>query len=244
MPNNKGFTLVELMISLAMTGIIIAAVYSVYTLQQKTHTAQDQVVEMQQNIRAATMIMEQELRMAGYDPTSDADATFTAATVAGFGFGQDITDTAGTDTDGDGKLDGPNEIIGYGFAAGDANNDGFVDAGGVSALGRSTGFGALQPIAENIQAIEFFYTVEDGTQTTSPVADGFSLSDIRTITISILARTAWQDPKFVNNFVYTTASGDEWGLNGRTAAGAGVPFNDNYRRRLLITTVQCRNMGL
>ena len=65
MLNSNGFTLVELMISVAMTGIILAAVYSVYTLQQKTYTAQDQVVEMQQNIRAAILTAIPELRMAG-----------------------------------------------------------------------------------------------------------------------------------------------------------------------------------
>lgn len=245
--NIKGFTLVEMMITLAMSGIIIAAVYTTYTIQQKTYTAQDQVVEMQQNIRAAITTMIQELRMAGYDPTSTADSTIIAPTapataVSSIRFQQDITNATGTAVDGDGTINAlpasRNEDITYGFAAADdADGDGIVDnAAGVASLGRNTG-GGLQPIAENIQALEFFYTLEDGTTTTTPTTS--QLSDTHTVTISILARAGQRDAKFVNSTSYTPASGTVWDLNG---AAAGTAPNDNYRRRLLIRTVQCRNM--
>ncbi len=103
-------------------------------------------------------------------------------------------------------------------AANDANGDGVIDGGGVTALGRGTGGAALQPISENIQAIEFLYTLKplpNGTippPTTSPTAA--QLSDIRTITISILARAGTRDAKFVNTSLYTPASGIMWDLNG------------------------------
>ncbi len=64
---SRGFTLVELMITMVISGIIVAAIYAAYILQQRTYTAQDQVAEMQQNIRAAMMIVNKEVRMAGYD---------------------------------------------------------------------------------------------------------------------------------------------------------------------------------
>ena len=217
--NTKGFTLVELMISIAMTGIIVAAVYTVYTLQQKTSTAQDQVVEMQQNIRAAMYTMMQEFRMAGYEADSANDASITAANEAGITF-EMVNDSGTVDT------------ITYGFLpADDSDANGIVNnSDGVAALRREINGGGLQPIAENIEAIEFEYSDEDGNVIATPVA---TPSTIRTITITLLARAAWRDAKYVNNTVYTTASDVNWDFGP-----------DNYRRRLLITSVQCRNMGI
>ncbi|MGD9662582.1 MAG: hypothetical protein AB7U63_15045 [Porticoccaceae bacterium] len=49
--------------------------------------------------------------------------------------------------------------------------------------------------------------------------------------ISLLARADRPDTQFTNTETYTTASGAVWG-----------PYNDNFRRRFQIITVQCRNM--
>ncbi|MBV5326183.1 MAG: prepilin-type N-terminal cleavage/methylation domain-containing protein, partial [Chlorobium sp.] len=48
---NEGFTLVELMITMLLAGIITAAVYSAYRTQQRSYVTQEQVAELQQNIR-------------------------------------------------------------------------------------------------------------------------------------------------------------------------------------------------
>lgn len=234
---NKGFTLVELMVTLSMTGIIVAAVYSTYTLQQKTYIAQDQVVEMQQNNRVAIFHMVRELRMAGYSPQDNDDVTITAATLSGISFKQDLNE--------DGDAADADESITYGFTATEDNdNNGVVNSSmGVTSLRRNSG-GGLQEIAENIQAIEFLYNLDNGIRTTSP--SNAQLDDIRSITISILARADKRDAKFINNTVYTQASaiaplaGIPWDLG----AGPGIATSDNFRRRLLITTVQCRNMGI
>lgn len=238
--NSSGFTLVELMIALAMAGIIVAAVYSMYTIQQKTYTAQDQVTVMQQNIRAAIFSLVSEIRMAGYDPKSStgahSGASFTAASVSGMSFLADLNENFAPYP----NLD-PNETVTYGFlAADDGNGDGIVDnADGFASFGRITGGGVLQAVAENIQAIEFLYTMDDDSQTTSPA----DVSRIRSVTISILARAGQYDPKYSNKELYTPASGNMWDLNGPTA-GTGQPANDNFRRRFLTTTVKCRNMGI
>ena len=242
MSNSKGFTLVELMISVAMTGIILAAVYSVYTLQQKTYTVQDQVVEMQQNIRAATLTMVPEFRMAGFNPTGIDPAasdfpTFEKAEPDMVYFTTDLNEDGNVSLGNDDK----SEHIAF---------DHYINADGISVLGMTRKDSAItlndmggghfeatghQPIAENIEAIEFLYTLEDGTQTTSTT----DFPNIRSVTISILARAVWRDAKFVNDTVYTSASGIEWNITA-----PATPTNDNFRRRLLITTVQCRNMGL
>lgn len=226
----RGFTLVELMITLVVTSIIIAAVYSAYKVQQRQYTNQTQVVEMQQNIRAAISFMTEQIRMAGYNPTGNPNAGFSVAKIGRMRFKKDTTNTAGTDPDGDGAFDGPLEDIIFGFAsADDATLDGKADSGAASLQMSRDGGANFEPIADNIAAIEFSYILDDGSIVTSTT----NYDKIRSITISILARAANQDPEFTNSATYTTGAGNTW-----TAPG------DHYRRRLLITDLKCRNMGL
>ena len=236
--DKKGFTLVELMITLAMSGIIVAAIYSAYIIQQKTYYTQGQVVDMQQNIRAALEMMESEIRMAGYDPTGNATAAITTATNSQFAFSQDLN--------GDGSVTAgaanPNENIVYRFAAtDDANNDGIADTFPAAqttpvSLRRESNGGGLQPIADGIQAIEFYYTLDDGvTKTLTPALD-----KIQSVQITILAVASQRDPKYTNTVTYTTPSGAQWTPTLLSGSAAG----DNFRRRLLTSSVNLRNHGL
>jgi len=67
---NKGITLIELLVALVIAGILIAAVYRTFLSQQKTYTVQEQVVDMQQNMRLAINRMMTEIRMAGFGNVS------------------------------------------------------------------------------------------------------------------------------------------------------------------------------
>ena len=62
----RGLTLIELMVALALSFIVIGAVYRTFTSQQRTYTIQDQVAEAQQNARVAMNILMRDLRMAGH----------------------------------------------------------------------------------------------------------------------------------------------------------------------------------
>ncbi len=68
--NRKGVTLIELLVALVISGIVIAGIYRIFVSQTKAYTVQDQVVEVQQNIRSAMEILLRDLRMAGYDNDS------------------------------------------------------------------------------------------------------------------------------------------------------------------------------
>lgn len=68
---NKGITLIELLVALVITGILVAAVYRTFTSQQKTYTVQEQVVDTQQNVRAGVNRMMREIRMAGFGSVGD-----------------------------------------------------------------------------------------------------------------------------------------------------------------------------
>jgi len=226
----KGFTLVELLIAMVISAIVVAAIYTVYKTQRDVYEAQDQITEVQQNLRAATWQMIREIRMAGFDPTEMADTGITIAQAGRLGFTMDLT--------GDEDTDDPNENVTFGFAAAaDADNNGIPDAGTSITLGRDTG-GGYQGIADNIQAIEFYYTLEDGTNILPTAATPLTnTAEIRSIQVSILARTRYQDRNYTDGITYLPASNAEEG----TTWG---PYNDHYRRRLLTTTVTCRNLGL
>jgi len=63
---SRGVTLIELMVALAISSILIAALYRTFISQQKTHTTQEQVVDIQQSARASINRMMKELRGAGF----------------------------------------------------------------------------------------------------------------------------------------------------------------------------------
>lgn len=257
---DSGFTLVELIIALTVSLIVGVATYSAYRLQVKTSVAQDSVTDMQQNLRSAMSLLTQDLRMAGYDPLESGDFAFVNNEQFSNGGSPTLNETVSThatqiaftmDHDSDGVVDKVIE---------DVNGDGVKDITEVEQVSyrlngmqferyTTTFAGASttaseqewQLIGENIEAVEFRYTLDDGTQTLAPGAAELHL--IRGVEISMLARSERRDPGYVNNNVYTPASGTAWDLSGDPNDGSDAP-GDNFRRRLLITNIQCRNMGI
>jgi len=268
--DSKGFTLIELLVAMAITGIVVGAIFTAFQSQQKSYLIQDQVTEMQQNLRAAMDIMVREIRMAGYDPTQSSGASISTNSTG-------IMIQVTMDINSDKDCSDSNENITYGFSnANDANADGIADAGAANLGRRNTG-GGFQPIAENIQAIGFAYAYDaDGDDNLDTSAGGdiiwavdtdgdgnwdnldtdgdgdidaddgpgignngvingtgtgtaVDTSQIRAVRIWILARVKRPDPDFVNTNTYIV------GANVITP-------NDGFRRRLLTSTVKCRNM--
>jgi type IV pilus assembly protein PilW len=60
--NKKGFSLVELLICLAILGVVLTAVYKLFISANKSQVAQDLEVEMQQNARSAADFLVREMR--------------------------------------------------------------------------------------------------------------------------------------------------------------------------------------
>ena len=65
----SGFTLIELMIAMAIAGLVLTVVCASFGSQVRTHVGQQMTVEIQQSIRAAFTLMQHDIRMAGYDAT-------------------------------------------------------------------------------------------------------------------------------------------------------------------------------
>lgn len=220
-----GFTLTEVMVSLALAGIILGSVFTAFHSQQTTYKTQDQVSEMQQNIRTGLNMMVQEIMQAGYDPSGGGNAGVSAATSTGITVTM-VADNDSNDNDNDGTVDEINELNTIQYDIYDAYGDGDND------IGRQVGASAAtkRAVVENVEAIEYLYTLEDNTNTLNPSAS--QREKIRAIEISLLVRTSYII-KNASSAVYLSGSGTSWG-----------PYPDNYRRLLLRTTIQCRNMGL
>lgn len=82
-----GFTLIELMVSVAILLIVTMVVMQAFTVQQHTYVVTDQVTESQQNLRAVADLLERDVRLAGFmvgphgavcgdDETTDSDSFF------------------------------------------------------------------------------------------------------------------------------------------------------------------------
>lgn len=66
-----GVTLIELLIALVISVVLIAGIYRMFIHQQKSYATQEQVADMQQNVRIAINRMLREIRMAGYGGKND-----------------------------------------------------------------------------------------------------------------------------------------------------------------------------
>jgi type IV pilus assembly protein PilW len=180
--NERGVTLVELLVALVMSAIVMLAIMATFASQERSQAIQQQVGQMQQNLRSAMYIMSSEIRMAGYDTSLDRAAgagiilawpdqiQFTMDVTGGEADGEDddadgATDEADEAQYGDGDTNDVNEDIRYALdAADDADANGRADTK-VGVLGRETcrtaGCSGLQPMAEGIYAIRFTYGYDD-----------------------------------------------------------------------------------
>ena len=72
--NRKGFTLVDILVGLAMASVLMVAMVSLFTTMGRSYTTQNVAADVQQVARAGVELMIQEMRMAGFDPSGSAGA--------------------------------------------------------------------------------------------------------------------------------------------------------------------------
>jgi hypothetical protein len=167
-------SLAELVASLVVSAMTMAAIYQVTLMQQKVYNIQNQVAMMEQTVEAAKAMMVRELDMAGYNPTG---LVFNGITL-------DNTQLRiRTNTNGDGDTDDAREDVIYRYSV--ANQR----------ILRITG--GTQIFFPDIQAFTFTYIRADGaTATTS--------AEIRQVNVSITGRTARPDREYPLNGGYRT----------------------------------------
>lgn len=66
---SAGFTLIEVLVSLAIASMVIAALGTLFARSGRVYTTQNATAALQQEVRAALDIITTEARMAAYNPT-------------------------------------------------------------------------------------------------------------------------------------------------------------------------------
>ena len=290
----KGFTLVELMVVMVIFLFIVAGVFTAYLSQHHASVIQSQVTDMQQNARVAMDFLSKDIRMGGFGkPAGSVN-----------GFSDSITPAINNDaTSGNNILNGTDQITvvtGYrqestlqSAASVDstsitlvANADQFntttkryvciegigpIDNYQVTSVNTSTntltvspalhrayqlgapvllvkaitysvndaGFltrnensgGGAQPVVPNIEDLQFAYQLDDDTWSNAPAVPG----DIRTVRITVLARTPFAD----HSPGQTGTIGQRPDIEDHDVSNAA----DGFRRRLLTSVVEVRNLG-
>jgi len=164
--NEKGLTLIELMIVLVLSLLLMGAVYMTFQLQHNSSQAQTQVAATQQDIRAAMDTIAMDIMHAGLsrDPSVDIQGIPTGTS------GADALQLQ-MDLDNDGATASADELITY-----QLNNDN-LERIDVNA-------GVTQILARNVTVLGFSYlgrTDDNNVQDIDPGAGTLTQAEARAV---------------------------------------------------------------
>jgi type IV pilus assembly protein PilW len=181
----RGFSLIELMVAMAMACIVLTALYSLHAALTKSYTTQNVAADAQDSIRAAVDMMAEDIMMAGFDPLIAGVFGIVEATADSIRF------TLDRDMDGKQALDASAlEDIQY-FKSGTQLRQKLNGASGGPALD--------DEFVDNVTALIFTYYDVAGQQMVAPV----NPPDIRTIEVKMTVQApAGRDKKVERT--YTT----------------------------------------
>jgi prepilin-type N-terminal cleavage/methylation domain-containing protein len=225
---NHGFTLVEMLVVMAIFGLVMAGLYTIFVSSNRLYLAQEEIVGAQQEARTALEIIGRQIRMAGYiaeqNRIGGADAISGAAWGGDYRFGiEEARVDAGAkitalafkaDLDGDGKTDAVRYVYYHSDHATASRRNTISCEIKTWSGGAWTNDTGEQLFLENIQNLVLTYQLADGSTTETPA----KLEDIRGVNINLTAQTG----KAVEPY----------------QGGKG------YRTRQLISNIQIRNLGL
>lgn len=151
-----GFTLVELLLAMTLTGVLGVAAVRLFVAQHQAFVRQGEGIRRTQNARAGFDLMTREMRNAGYDPRGTAAAGVTTWSAHVFGWTADL--------DADGTADGDGERVEYRLV-----EDGTL-------IRREDGVDV--PVAEHVTELSFAYFSDVG-ETPATSADEIELVAVR-----------------------------------------------------------------
>ncbi len=164
MRKQAGFTLVELMIVIAVSMILLAGMSSIFVSQAKTTSMQVMTVDTVHRARTALALMTREIRMAGYRTPG--------STLVGISQAAADTLRVLADLNQDGVISGTDEDVTFRF---DSANKAITRNGSVLA---------------NAESMSLSYMMNDGSSTQAPA----NLSSIRKVTLTLIVRSSTIEP--------------------------------------------------
>ncbi len=170
-----GMTLVELMVTLVIFGIIIGVVFGFLTEARQSYTSTRQKAQYQQGLRAVMSMVTREVRSAGCDPRGAGFERFPVASATQLQCRMDLN----ADTD---VLDaGPDEDITYAFNA------------GTGELSRTVA-GGTAVVLRGLTNLTFNYYDEDGVLMTALPLNATNRARIHAVDLVMDGVTAKDEP--------------------------------------------------
>jgi prepilin-type N-terminal cleavage/methylation domain-containing protein len=171
--DRRGMTLTELMLALAIFGVIMVVLFGFLSGARSSYGDTRERAQYQQSMRAVMSLVTREIRSTGCDPN---EVGFDR-----FGMADDDAMICRMDLNGDSDFTdtGPDENISYTFAAGN--------------LIRNNGTGN-QTILRGIQAMSFTYFDADGNQLTAVPLSAMNRALVRFVGINIQGETVRGEP--------------------------------------------------
>lgn len=165
----KGFTLVELLVAMAVLGVMMTGVLGLLMVGHQSYLVSANLVETQQSARVALDRMIREIRQAGYNPAGATLNAFTEAAATSLTVQMDMSGNGAIEPEGaDGLPDsGDEEVIRYSLSG--------------TSLQRKAGGAAAQPVIEGVQSLTLTYLDANGATIADPAAN---LGAIRSIVVS------------------------------------------------------------
>lgn len=154
--HRAGFTLVELLLAMTLTGVLGVAAVRLFVAQHQAFIRQGEGIRRTQNARAGFDLMTREMRNVGYDPRGTAAAGVTTWSADAFGWTADL--------DADGTADGVGETVEYRLG-----EDGTL-------IRREDGIDV--PVAEHVTELRFAYFA-DAVETPATSSDEIELVAVR-----------------------------------------------------------------
>lgn len=263
--NNKGFTLIELVVATALFGFVAMAVYIVFSTTQNAYSYNTKTVDLRQNLRATLDFMSGEIMgkagNSGYDMLRNLKGSArTGIETATRGI---VTFTSDLD------FNGSVERVTYKLAKGfDDDDDGVVNTNvGIGPLVRVTDAGLEEVVTDGVQAIQFAYAFDNNNDKELDFTDANGNAQMDSDEIiwaydksnAGLLDTKIDGTSLPENVSFSKIRLVRIWLLGRTASQlkiqedtrdytlGGVVIsgnNDKYKRFLLSATIKCRNLGL
>lgn len=209
--NRKGFTLIELIVAMAVGLVIMAAVYAAMNMAQRVSGSTEKKVVTQQDTRAVLDLMSMEIRMASFNPTCNS-STWASMPSCPSMPGVPVPTNKGNkgiqvatrnkilvamDLSSNGTIGEAgtsNEYIMYTYDGISTITRNISCSGNIAILGGTTTGTNVRNKDPNTDIPLFSYFDKSGTDITAAIeADQSKIANIRSITITIVADNEYSD---------------------------------------------------